>query len=170
MVPVSAQTQESFQDVLAALFRLHGQVLEAADRMAADVGLTGARWQVMRVVARRPLTVSQVARRLGLQRQSVQRTVDLLRTDGIVGIAENLDHRRSGLVTLTDAGRERLAALERRQQAWLQRSLRGLGREKLAGLAAGLADLAGRVERATAAECAGAAEFERPAARRRAAS
>ena len=72
-------TDDAFQDVLLALFRLHGQVLHAADVMSADAGLSGARWQVMKVVARRPMTVSQVARRLGLQRQSVQRTVDGLR-------------------------------------------------------------------------------------------
>jgi DNA-binding MarR family transcriptional regulator len=154
MSPGSAPLEDAFQDVLAALFRLHGQVLEAADRMAGDVGLTGARWQVMRVVARRPLTASQVARRLGLQRQSVQRTVDLLREDGIVAIEQNLDHRRAGLVTLTDTGRERLAALERRQQAWLQRSLRGLTRAELERLGTDLAGLADRVERATAQEAA----------------
>lgn len=161
MSPHPRPLQDCFQDVLGTLFRLHGEVLQAADRMAADSGLTGARWQVMRVVARRPLTASQVARRLGLQRQSVQRTVDLLRADGIVAIAENLDHRRAGLVTLTDAGRERLAALEQRQQAWLQRVLRGLSRAQLQALGTGLDDLAGRVERATAQEA------ERPAPRRR---
>jgi DNA-binding MarR family transcriptional regulator len=154
MTPAPAPLEDSFQDVLAALFRLHGQVLEAADRMAGDVGLTGARWQVMRVVARRPLTASQVARRLGLQRQSVQRTVDLLREDGIVAIEQNLDHRRAGLVTLTETGRDQLAALERRQQAWLQRCLRGLTRAELEQLGTGLAGLADRVERATAQEAA----------------
>ncbi|MCU0974702.1 MAG: MarR family transcriptional regulator [Steroidobacteraceae bacterium] len=164
MPTTSAPIEESFQDALAALFRLHGQVLEAADRMAGDVGLTGARWQVMRVVAKRPLTASQVARRLGLQRQSVQRTVDFLREDGIVEIAENLDHRRAGLVTLTDPGRERLAALERRQQAWLQRCLLGLDRAGLDALAVGLANLADRVEDATAHEAA------RPQGRKRAAA
>jgi DNA-binding MarR family transcriptional regulator len=164
MNPALATLADSFQDVLAALFRLHGQVLEAADRMAGDVGLTGARWQVMRVVARRPLTASQVARRLGLQRQSVQRTVDLLRADGIVAIAENVDHRRAGLVTLTDAGRERLAALERRQQAWLQRCLRGLTRAELQSLGAGLAGLTDRVERATAREPVAAPARRRAAA------
>ncbi len=163
MMPLPAQTEESFQDVLAALFRLHGQVLEAADRMASDVGLTGARWQVMRVVARGPLTASQVARRLGLQRQSVQRTVDLLRHAGIVAIEANLDHRRAGLVTLTGSGREHLAALERRQQAWLQRCLRGLTRAELELLGQGLAGLADRVERATAREAA-APSGRKPAA------
>ena len=54
-------TGDAFQDVLLALFRLHGQVLHAADVMSADAGLSGARWQVMKVVARRPMTVSQVA-------------------------------------------------------------------------------------------------------------
>jgi hypothetical protein len=37
-------TGDAFQDVLLALFRLHGKVLHAADVMSADAGLSGARW------------------------------------------------------------------------------------------------------------------------------
>ncbi len=147
-----SSADDVFQNVLLALFQLHGQVLNAADVMSGDFGLTGARWQVMRVVVRRPLTVSQIARRLELQRQSVQRTVDHLRTEGIVAIEPNVDHARAGLVALTDTGREALAALQERQRAWVQRCLRGLSRAKLDELEAGLADLVRRVGRATERE------------------
>ena len=145
-------TDDAFQDVLLALFRLHGQVLHAADVMSADAGLSGARWQVMKVVSRRPMTVSQVARRLGLQRQSVQRTADGLREQGLAEVLPNVDHARAGLISLTATGRRTLEALQRRQQAWLDRCLRGATRADMDALVLSLADLAQRVERATARE------------------
>jgi len=145
-------TEDSFQDVLLGLFQLHGHVLDAADVMSGELELTGARWQVLKVVARQPMTVSQVARRLGLQRQSVQRTADHLRTQGLVEVLPNQDHLRAGLVAPSAEGRRILALLQERQQAWLARCLRGMSRSELDGLAAALADLAARVERATARE------------------
>jgi|APFre7841882724_1041349.scaffolds.fasta_scaffold07947_3 DNA-binding MarR family transcriptional regulator len=145
-------TDDAFQDVLLALFQLHGRVLEAADAMSGGFGLTGARWQVMKVAARQSLTVSQIARRLGLKRQSVQRTVDQLARQRLVELRPNVDHLRAGLVTLSDEGRRILAALESRQQAWLGRCLRGIARTDLEQLAESLGALAGRVEAATARE------------------
>jgi DNA-binding MarR family transcriptional regulator len=143
---------DAFQDVLLALFQLHGRVLEAADAMSGGCGLTGARWQVMKVAARQSLTVSQIARRLGLKRQSVQRTVDQLAGQALVELRPNLDHSRAGLVALTPEGRRVLAALESRQQAWSSRCLRGLGRAELERLAQSLGDLSRRVESATERE------------------
>jgi DNA-binding MarR family transcriptional regulator len=150
MAAATRTAEEAFQEVLLALFQLHGQVLQAADAMSDEFDLTGARWQVMKVVARQPLTASQIARRLGLQRQSVQRTVDSVREQGLVEVQPNVDHLRAGLIALSDEGRRILAALELRQQAWLARCLRGLTRAELDKLGRSLADLASRVDRATA--------------------
>jgi DNA-binding MarR family transcriptional regulator len=152
MSSATRTTDDAFQDVLLALFQLHGRVLEAADAMSGGFGLTGARWQVMKVAARQSLTVSQIARRLGLKRQSVQRTVDQLARQQLVELRPNVDHLRAGLVMLTDEGRRVLAALESRQQAWLGRCLRGLARNDLEQLAKSLGALAGRVDAATARE------------------
>ena len=159
-------TDDAFQDVLLALFRLHGQVLHAADVMSADAGLSGARWQVMKVVARRPMTVSQVARRLGLQRQSVQRTTDGLRERGLAEVLPNVDHARAGLIGLSAAGQRTLDSLQRRQQAWLARCLRGATRADMDALALSLADLADRVERATAREAPQSGDAAVPGPRR----
>lgn len=161
--------EDAFQDVLLGLFQLHGHVLEAADVMSSSSGLTGARWQVMKVAARQSLTVSQIARRLGLKRQSVQRTVDQLAAQGIVELQPNLDHARAALVALSDEGRRILAALELRQQAWLGRCLRGLARVELERLGRSLATLAARVESATERERDAAPAGDEPARRRAAA-
>lgn len=152
MTAAPRTTDDAFQDVLLGLFQLHGRVLEAADVMSGGFGLTGARWQVMKVAARRALTVSQIARRLGLKRQSVQRTVDQLVAQGLVELQPNVDHLRAGLVALSGEGRRILAALEGRQQAWLDRCLRGLTRAELDRLATSLTALAGRVDSATLCE------------------
>ena len=152
MAGTDRSADDAFQDVLLALFQLHGRVLEAADVMSGGFGLTGARWQVMKVAARQALTVSQIARRLGLKRQSVQRTVDQLAGQGLVGLAPNADHQRASLVGLSAEGKRILAALESRQQAWLGRCLRGLGRAELESLARSLGGLTERVGQATTRE------------------
>jgi DNA-binding MarR family transcriptional regulator len=152
MAGTDRSADDAFQDVLLALFQLHGRVLEAADVMSGGFGLTGARWQVMKVAARQALTVSQIARRLGLKRQSVQRTVDQLAGQGLVELAPNADHQRASLVGLSAEGKRILAALESRQQAWLGRCLRGLGPAELESLARSLGELSERVGQATSRE------------------
>jgi DNA-binding MarR family transcriptional regulator len=152
MAATERSAEDAFQDVLLALFQLHGRVLEAADVMSGGFGLTGARWQVMKVATRQSLTVSQIARRLGLKRQSVQRTVDQLAGQGLVELAPNADHQRASLVGLSAEGKRILAALESRQQAWLGRCLRGLGGTELESLAHSLDRLSERVAQATSRE------------------
>lgn len=154
---VTAAADAAFQDVLLALFQLHGRVLDAADGMAADLELTGARWQVLRVIARAPMTASQVARRLGLKRQSVQRTVDQLADAGLVALRANRDHLRAPLVAPTAAGSRALAALEARRGAWVGRVLAGLPAARLATLATLLGELNQRVEAGAPAATAAAA-------------
>src|SRR5215475_8634613 len=71
---------EAATDVVLALFRANDLVLAAGHRLAEREGLTAARWQVLGAVALagRPLTVPQIARRMGLTRQAVQATVNQL--------------------------------------------------------------------------------------------
>ena len=98
------------------------------------------------------MTVSQVARRLGLQRQSVQRTADALCGQGLAEVLPNVDHQRAGLLALSEPGRRTLEALQVRQQAWLGRCLAGATRAELDRVATSLAGLADRVEAATIRE------------------
>jgi len=62
--------------------------------------------------------VSQIARRMGLARQNVQRLADALEKEGVVLYAPNPDHQRAKLVCLTKRGRKAFEELGRLQATW----------------------------------------------------
>ena len=153
---------ETATQVILATFRANGLLLAAGDLLAANQGLTAARWQVLGAItlAERPLTVPQIARRMGLARQSVHATVNRLVRDGLLDLMPNADHRRSPLVRLTDLGRTTYTAIDRPQAAWVNRLAVGIGRSDLETTARVLEELCRRLE-------AGSAEDHPQAARDR---
>ncbi len=96
--------QELLSDTALTVFRLNGQVLELAERLSRPAGLTATRWQVLGAVLDAPHTVSDIARIMGITRQSVQRTADQLEVDGLITYRDNPAHRRAKLVVPTDSG------------------------------------------------------------------
>jgi DNA-binding MarR family transcriptional regulator len=130
-----AETENSpeavFTRLVLLVFRLNGLLLAAGDRMAEPTGQTSARWQVMGVIDHEPLTVSAVARVMGLRRQSVQRTADLLVADGVAEYLDNPADRRAKLLTLTRAGRRALRKIEAAQRVWANEHGEALGLESL---------------------------------------
>jgi DNA-binding MarR family transcriptional regulator len=109
---------ELFTELMLEVFRVNGLALEAGDRLSEPVGLSSARWQVLGVVDHEPAPVANVARLMGLTRQSVQQTADALERDGFVEYLPNPHHRRAKLIALTPRGREALRKLEARHAAW----------------------------------------------------
>lgn len=107
-----------FSDLLVEIFRVNGLLLTAGDTLARPAGLTSARWQVLGVVDHGPVTVADVARTMGLTRQSVRETVTSLASLGMITYADNPRDRRARLLTLTPRGRSALRTVERRQAAW----------------------------------------------------
>jgi DNA-binding MarR family transcriptional regulator len=93
-----------------ATFKLNGQFLEVAERLARPVGLTAAWWQVLGAVLQTPLPVAGIAREMGITRQSVQRIADLLVDKGLAEYEPNPAHRRAKLLRPTAEG---LAAVHR---------------------------------------------------------
>src|SRR5262252_11226748 len=139
MMPVQARTPEgdAATDVVLALFRTNGLLLAAGYRLAEREGLTAARWQVLGAVALagRPLTVPQIARRMGLTRQAVQESVNRLLADALVEARDNLDHRRSPLIGLTELGSQKYTAVDQRQARWINQLAAGLQITDLAAAA-----------------------------------
>jgi DNA-binding MarR family transcriptional regulator len=125
--------EETATKLILSTFRANGLLLDAGDFLSADEGLTSARWQVLGAiaVAGRPLTVPQIARRMGLTRQSVHATVNRLVQDGFLELLPNADHRRSPLVRLTTSGSAKYEAIDARQATWVNRLVRGIGRADL---------------------------------------
>ena len=108
------------------IFRLNGALLRHGAALTAPVGQTQARWQVIGAVAEATRTVPQIARRMGMARQSVQRVADLLASDGILCFEPNPDHARSPLLRLTPHGEEVESQLSRIGAGWSESIARGI--------------------------------------------
>ncbi len=99
--------EQQLMSALAKLiFRLHGQEVAIGETLARSGGMTGSAWQVLAAVLRDPLSVAEVAREIGVTRQSVQRIADLLVAGGLAEYQPNPRHRRAKLLSPTPAGRE----------------------------------------------------------------
>jgi len=141
-------TGEAATALILSTFRANGLLLDARDPLSADEGLTSSRWQALGaiVLAERPLTVPQIARRMGLTRQSVHATVDRLVRDGLLELAPNADHRRSALVRLTKRGITTYEAIDARQVAWVNRLARGIARSEIDTAVRVLEEISRRLE------------------------
>lgn len=149
MIPARTPDGEAATRVILTTFRVNGLLLAAGDLLASHEGsLTSARWQVLGAIAlaERPLTVPQIARRMGVTRQSVHATVKRLVDHGLAERASNADHRRSELIRLTDLGNAAYSALDARQAAWVNRLAEGIGRAELDTTAGVLDELSRRLE------------------------
>jgi DNA-binding MarR family transcriptional regulator len=109
---------EALTDLILEVFHVNGDLLAAGNRLTRPVGQSSARWQIVGALRKHPHTVAGVARDMGLARQSVQRTADLLAAEGPVEYTDNSAHRRSKLVRLTPFGTEILTLISGRQIAW----------------------------------------------------
>ncbi len=118
-------------ELVLATFRLNGRLLEAAEAMARPAGLTAAWWQVLGAVLREPRSVADVARTMGLARQSVQRIADLLVERGLAEYRPNPSHARAKLLAPTDDGWAAIARLREAQHAWANRVTEGLSADEL---------------------------------------
>lgn len=139
---------EAATHLILSTFRANGLLLAVGDLVAGEEGLTSARWQVLGAIflAERPLTVPQIARRMGLTRQSVHATVRHLVDHGLLAFAPNADHRRSQLVRLTEQGSATYSVLDGRQAAWVNRLAAGIDRDELDTAARVLEELCRRLE------------------------
>src|SRR5918992_5253283 len=142
---------DAVTEVILRTFRANGRFLAAGDLLAGQDGLTSARWQVLGALALsdRALTVPQIARRMGLTRQSVQSSINRLRNDGLIEAERNPDHRRSPLIRLTALGTATYERLHRRQVKWANALADGLDVLELATAARVLDQLSNRLNSTT---------------------
>jgi DNA-binding MarR family transcriptional regulator len=139
---------DAFSYFAIGVIRLSAQLEAAGDALARPAGQSSARWLVLAAVEDEPTTVAQVARRLGLARQSVQRVADILEREGLAAYDENPGHRRARLLRLTARGRDVLRSIQAAQRQWADELGARLGERDLRKAATTLerarAALAGR--------------------------
>ena len=133
-----------------ASFKLNGQFLEVAEALARPAGLTATWWQVLGAVIDTPRSVAGVAREMGITRQSVQRTADLLVDRHLAEYRDNPAHRRAKLVVLTDAGRAAMHAINPQHRAFAARLVAGAGRDELAAALEAVTMLSATLDRLAA--------------------
>jgi DNA-binding MarR family transcriptional regulator len=118
-------------ELILATFRLNGLFMEAAQSMAAEGGVTAAWWQVIGGVLDEPRTVADVARRMGMTRQGVQRIADVLVDRGLAEYRPNPAHRRAKLLACTEAGYWAVRRISLVQHRWANRIGATLGADDL---------------------------------------
>ncbi|CCQ14753.1 Transcriptional regulator, MarR family [Rhodococcus sp. AW25M09] len=131
---------DALTSVVLPVFELNGEFLAAAQDITAPTGLTPAWWQVLGATLDEPLSVADIARRvgLGLARQSVQRTANLLVDKGWAVYTHNPHHKRAKLLEPTPKGRDTVAALRNAQHAWSDAVGAVVGEDELRSFAATL--------------------------------
>jgi DNA-binding MarR family transcriptional regulator len=130
------------QDLLSGtaktVFRLNGQLLTIGDALARPAGLTAAWWQVLAAVLDEPRSVADVARNVGVTRQSVQRIADLLVERSLAEYRPNPAHRRAKLLWPTRQGRDAVRRIAPAHTQLAAQLVENVGRDELAQLLDGL--------------------------------
>lgn len=120
IIDAAAVSPEGVTELILRVFRVNGTLLAAGDRLVAELGLTSARWQLLGGLADQaePLSVAQLARKMGLTRQAVQRIANELHIEGVVSFRANPRHKRAQLIELTIYGHKLYKQAMKLQRPW----------------------------------------------------
>lgn len=129
--PAHSKAGALLTEMIIATFRLNGRLMEVAQGLAAEGGLTAAWWQVLGGVLDEPRTVAEVGRQMGVTRQGVQRVADLLVERGLAEYHPNPAHRRAKLLACTEAGYWAVRQIALAQHPWADRIAAQVGAEGL---------------------------------------
>ena len=129
--PDENRTDHVFTDLVLETFRLNGRLLAYGDSLVKPINLTSSRWQVLGSLPHNRATVSEIARYMGLQRQSVQRTIDVLCKEDLVKLVDNPNHRRARLAVLTAKGWDTVAEANKLRDRWRKRMTASLSKAEL---------------------------------------
>jgi DNA-binding MarR family transcriptional regulator len=148
IVPGLTPAGQALSDLMLEVFRLNGRLLAEGDALVAPAGLTSARWQVLgaAATAAEPRTVAQIARRMGLSRQAVQRVTNDLQSSGLIAYRANPDHRRAKLVVPTEPGLAAWRAALAAHVPWTNGLAGGIDEAALAGALAVIRALLARLD------------------------
>jgi DNA-binding MarR family transcriptional regulator len=129
--PAHTEAGQLLTELVISVFRLDGRLMEVAEDMAAEGGLTAAWWQVLAGILDQPRTVAAIGRRMGMSRQGVLRVANLLVERGLAEYRPNPGHRRAKLLACTEAGYWAIRRISLVQRPWAARTASQLGTDEL---------------------------------------
>jgi DNA-binding MarR family transcriptional regulator len=105
---IPSANAEALTQVILAIFRANGRLLEWGDRFVAPLGITSARWQMIGAlgISEKAISAPQVASTMGVTRQGAQKQLNLLLVDGLIEQLANPKHQRSPLYQLSNQGKK----------------------------------------------------------------
>ncbi len=94
-------------DLIRTVIRMNATVQKSGTRLMRGTGITNARWQLLSELFAldRRVTVSELARHMGLTRQAIQRLADDMASDGLVEFVKNPGDARAMHLLLTEIGK-----------------------------------------------------------------
>ena len=124
---------QNFTEIILEIFKVSGLLATEGDRLTKAFGLSSARWKVLGALnmSNKPLTVSQIARIMGLTRQAVQRLADAMKKDGLLDYQPNPQHKRANHVVLTDKGRDIYSLISEIQIPWANQKSKEINADDL---------------------------------------
>ena len=112
-------------------------------RLTAEFGMSLARFDLLSQLERAPtgLTMTELSRQMMVSNGATTSLVDRLAEDGLLARAPHPSDRRTTIIRLTEAGRERFLAIAQEHEGWVIDLLSGLSAEAKAELLSGLGAL-----------------------------
>ena len=109
-------------NLVVETLKLAPKLQHQGNQLTQPLDLTSSRWTFLGyiAVAERPLTVADLARRMHLKRQTVQRFADASAAQGFIVLEQNPDHKRAKLLRLTGKGQRALDTLKEHELIWAE--------------------------------------------------
>ncbi len=115
-------TNQAVYAVMDEAARLFHRLKAVAEQLHGGGEVSAGKRGILRDLERLgPKTVPQLARMRPVTRQHIQSLVDPMAELGLVEFRHNPDHKRSRLVAITEAGREFVIEMFRREQLLFER-------------------------------------------------
>lgn len=110
-MPMPSTDRHNFAQLVISVARLWRR---EADKVLDDCGLSHATAMPLATLSRLGDNIRQgvIAEQLGLEGPSLVRVIDLLLDEGLITRMEDATDRRAKILSLTEAGRQRVAEIE----------------------------------------------------------
>jgi DNA-binding MarR family transcriptional regulator len=118
--PQKTPASNAFTDLIRAVLRTNATVQKSGTRLMRGTGITNARWQLLSELFALDgfVTVSELARHLGVTRQAIQRLADDMARDGLVEFAKNPGDARAMHLVLTEVGKAKYHEAQECEWQW----------------------------------------------------